>query len=1291
MKLLPETRIFSLGRWAVLQAGVDLESLPPGKMAILLAYLTLERDRVHARDQLAPMFWPDQPLKSARNNLRQSLHQLRRALEPKGAEVPLFEATRQTVTIHPEFPVWIDAAEVRGLPEDCAALDSSPRNCRHCLPELERRAELYRGPFLQGMEPREEQEDLADWLHAQREHAHQQALTLLDRAAACRQALGAPELGLGHARRALDLDPCGEMAHRRVMELLADMGRIQDALQQYGSCERLLARELGVDPEPATRALARDLRDRAEQVPERGPERPSGPEPGRQQVTVLALRARKPAGTDPEEQAEALELALRKASEMFEGYGGTVSRGPGGVCLAYFGIPRPLEGAGYSGVCAALAALRELAGRPGLEVRAGVHSGIVVGTGEEPEVPDPAGTATEPAMDAAERADPGTLVITEPVRLLTQGFFQVEPLSTGADGYCHYAVQGRLGVSSRLDAVGTDGLAPFVGREAEMEALLERWSEAEAGQGSAVLIRGEAGVGKSRLVRAFAERLENRAFLIREYRSLPHRQDTPYSSLLQGLPALFGFRTEDSPERKIERMEGVLENVPDLSPRAPFLIGRLLALPVGERYPDPGLSPLEEKEETLEALATLGTRRARGRPHLLVVEDLHWADPSTEELLRRIVDRIASLPMVVVVTARSETPIPPDLERKAGRIDLPVLPEEAMRSLLDHLDREGILGPDMRQRILDRSDGIPLYAEELGRAATEAAGASGEIPGTLGELLAARLDRLEAGRELVPLAAVLGREFPERLLAGVAEQQGTATEVGIERLVETGILRRVGGEGDPWLQFRHVLIQEAAYQRLLKRQRRDHHARVAAVMRESHPDLVQSQPGLLARHLTEAGEPREALTYWHAAAERAWQQGANAEAEELCNRGLDLTADLEISGDLPDRIRALYLVLGRTRLSRVGYSPPEVGEAFRAALKLSPQGVTDPGRFEALWGLWLGAAGREGHLAALEMAHGLQRLAAGPAGPFAQDAADYAVACSAYWAGDFTQAERFARRGSGWAEGEASPEADAEETGRVRVDRFGMDTRALSASYLAVTWWQQGWPESALKADGWARRMAESHGHVFTRVVVLSYSLGLAHFRKEPDRIRGLVAELEALSGAGVGYRHLAWARLLGAWADAAEGDARAIPLLEQEAAKMSQGLQGLGAFTLSRVAEALEFLGYRDKALEVIARGLELAEELGDRITPAELLITRGRALAKADPAGAEETLFEALEKASAIGSIGLSIQAAVPLGHLLMRRGRSREARATLESARAALGEGRTYPEPGCLEGLLAALPAS
>ncbi|HKJ87445.1 MAG TPA: BTAD domain-containing putative transcriptional regulator, partial [Gammaproteobacteria bacterium] len=570
-----------LGGLQAHRRGQPVTALTALKARALLAYLAVEHHRAHSRTQLGELLWPDRELQATRNSLRQAIFQLRRALEPSdGPE--LFLADRDTLRWNPELDLWLDLDAFRFAAGEGSAHEIPPTEE---LRALERRAALYRGPFLAGFTVPAGLEGFQEWLEEQREHMHRMALRLYGGLArACRER-GELTAALEHGQRCIDLDPRMEEGHRLVMGILAARGESNAALRQYDRCREILRTELGTRPEQATEELRdRILDGRVVAGWEQGGLAEGGETTlaaERRQVTILACDYRPPGAPDPEERVHWLGRMLEQASRHIRERGGHILRSHGGSLLAYFGFPAAREKASRDALEAALTLTADPEAADA--VRIGVHSETLI-TGKDPEVPDPAGLATERALEVRDRAPQGTVATTAQVRDLARDGYELEPLAEGL-----FRLEGRI--DPPAEEVGRKQPPPFVGREQELEELLAHAKEARRRGQRGVLVRGEAGVGKTRLIQCFRRRLAARGeFLVREFRCRREIRAVPFGPMLEDLTRRIRVDGKEGPAAKRRRLKAYLEELGIRDPDGYRILTRVLGIAEEQRTsrdPDP--------------------------------------------------------------------------------------------------------------------------------------------------------------------------------------------------------------------------------------------------------------------------------------------------------------------------------------------------------------------------------------------------------------------------------------------------------------------------------------------------------------------------------------------------------------------------------------------------------------------------------------------------------------------------------------------------------------------------------
>ena len=711
---------------------------------------------------------------------------------------------------------------------------------------------------------------------------------------------------------------------------------------------------------------------------------------------------------DPEELREVVQAYQATCAKVITRFDGHIAQYLGDGLLVYFGYPLAHEDDAQRAVRAGLGiveALEQLNPRLAQEygvhlaVRLGIHTGLVV-------VGDVGGGTRQEQLALGETpnlaarlqgiAAPDTLVISAATLQLLGGFFACQPLGTPllkgqAEPLAVYRVLHESMARSRLEAAGSTGLTPMVGREQEVGLLLERWAQVKEGVGQVVLLSGEAGIGKSRLVQVLKEQVaaESQAWLTPCQCSPYHQHSAlyPWIELLERV--VLRFEREESAPQKLGKLEGFLVQYGLPLAEAVPLFATLLSLPLSADYTPLNLSPEQHKQQTLQALLTILLRIAAQQPMLLVMEDLHWVDPSTLELLSLLVDQGPTAPILALCTCRPDFTSPWTGRTHLTQVTVHRLPRWQAVEVIRRVAHGKALPPEVVEQIVAKTDGVPLFVEELTKMVLES-GLLQEreecyeltgplpplaIPATLHDSLMARLDRLATMKNLAQLGATLGREFSYALLQAVSLWDEETLRRGVQQLVEAEFLYQQGLPPQATYLFRHALIQDAAYQSLLKSTRQQYHQRIAQVLEEHFADTIETQPELVAHHYTEAGHYEPALSYWQRAGQRALQHSGNQEALRHLTTALEL---LTTFPDTPTRARQeldLQMLLGPALMATMGFGSPEVERVYRRARWLCQQVGDTPQLFSVLRGLWQFSILRAELRTAYELAQQLFSLA----------------------------------------------------------------------------------------------------------------------------------------------------------------------------------------------------------------------------------------------------------------------------------------------------------------------------
>ena len=701
----------------------------------------------------------------------------------------------------------------------------------------------------------------------------------------------------------------------------------------------------------------------------------------RRQVTVMfsdlvgstALSAR----MDPEDLREVISAYQKCVAETVQGFGGFVAKFMGDGVLVYFGYPQAHEDDAERAVRAGLelvAAVGGLKTHAPLQTRVGIATGLVVvgdligsGASQEQAI---VGETPNLAARLQGVAGPHSVVIAESTRRLVGSLFELEDLGSqelkGISGTVRaWAALRPASVESRFDALHATGLTELVGREEELELLLRRWSKAKTGAGQVVLLSGEPGIGKSRLTAALLERLAAEPHTRLRYFCSPQRSDSTLFPFISQMERAAGFTHADTGQMKLDKLDAVLA-LSSTSRQDSSLFAEMLSMPNDGRYPTLELTPQQRRQKTLEALLTQVQTFARKNPVLIIFEDAHWSDSTSLEAFGRAVNRVATLPVLLLITFRPEFEPPWIGQPHVTALTLNRLTRHEVDAMIDRIAGNKLLPANVRQDIVERTDGIPLFVEEMTKAVLEAEShseaeraaaaipsAAVAVPVTLHASLMARLDRLGGpAKEVAQIGAAIGREHPHALLALVTRKPDVELEAALDRLVAAGLLFRQGLPPHATCLFKHALVRDVAYGSLLRGQRQQLHGRIADVLAEHFPTTIETEPEVLAHHYREAGIADAASRYFERAGDRAAARSAYIEATAHFRVAIEEADRLPQRDERARRVLTLLLKLGPA-LAVFGDWKPEVEAVYRRAHDLGREVGDGPKLFWATWGLWL--------------------------------------------------------------------------------------------------------------------------------------------------------------------------------------------------------------------------------------------------------------------------------------------------------------------------------------------------
>ena len=659
---------------------------------------------------------------------------------------------------------------------------------------------------------------------------------------------------------------------------------------------------------------------------------------------------------DPEDLREVIAAYHRVVADVVRSFDGFVAKYMGDGVLIYLGYPRAHEDDAERAVRAGLDVV-EAVGRldvrsTKLQARVGIATGLVVvgdligeGSAQEQSV---VGETPNLAARLQALAEPDAVVIAAGTRRLVGDLFEYRDLGAievrGITAPVPtWQVLRPSVVASRFEALRGSALTSLIGRDEEIDLLLRRWVRAKAGDGQVVLISGEPGIGKSRLTAALAERLHAEPYLRLRYFCSPYHQDSALFPFIDQLGWAAEFARDDIPAAKLEKLEALLARAVPPAEDVAFLAD-LLSLPSSERHPLPSLSPQRKKERVLEALVRQLDGLARRQPVVMVFEDAHWIDPTSRELLDLAVERVRSLPVLLIVTFRPEFQPPWTGQPQVTMLALNRLDRRDRTALVEQIAGGGALPGEVVAQIVERTDGVPLFVEELTKNVVESGVTPLGIPTSLHDSLMARLDRLGSVRQVAQIGAAIGREFSYELLRAVTRFPEDELQAALGRLVASELVFQRGAPPDAIYSFKHALVQDVAHGSLLRGARQQLHAQIAEALETHSPEMMESQPELLAQHYAEAGLVEKSVTCWGKAGRRSAARSAMAEAAVQFHKALD---QLALAPDTPERRRQeleFWSALGAVLMAAKGFAAPEMGDAYARARELWEQ-LSSPSEF----------------------------------------------------------------------------------------------------------------------------------------------------------------------------------------------------------------------------------------------------------------------------------------------------------------------------------------------------------
>ena len=994
---------------------------------------------------------------------------------------------------------------------------------------------------------------------------------------------------------------------------------------------------------------------------------------------------------DPEDLRDVMRRYQDAVAGAVSRYGGHVAKYLGDGVLAYFGWPQAYEDQAERAVRAGLEAVLAVAGvrmsdEAALAARVGIATGqVVVGdlvgkSGRDAE----AVTGETPNLAARLQgvAEPGQVVVGGTTHRLIGQAFELTDLGRhdlkGFDDAVEcWGIAGEVATESRFEAAHGTALTRIVGREAELQLLLDRWQLAERGEGQAVLISGEAGIGKSRLMQALREQVANEKHVRIRYQCSPYHANSALYPTIQQLERAAEFAQDDEGVDKLDKLEALLRRAgEDLVADAP-LYANLMSLPYEGRY-GPLVQPAPQiKERLLEALVTQLLRLAEHRPVLFLFEDAHWIDPTSQELLDRVIWRLQEARVLLIITHRPEWQPTASGHDHITSLQLNRLGRKQGAEIVRAIAGDDI-PDDVVERVVTRTDGVPLFIEEVTKSLVESGVelAQADIPATLQASLLARLDRQgPEAKAVAQIGAVVGRTFSYNLLTAVAKETGSELTAALDRLVHSELVFRTGAGLEALYTFKHALVQDTAYDSMLRDLRRDRHARIANILQHRIDLKSGGQPETIAEHFEKAALPSDAAEYWLNAARQAVAKSANVEAIHFTGRCAAQLRQLPDTLEQQQRLLAVLTLELQPSLSVRGYCAPETVALSEQALNLCREVGHPEELFRILYVRWVVLHGASNVPLSHEAAHEYFNLAR------ESDAEEFLMVghrlmgSSHFMSGDPVQGQEHLKS--------AIAIFSPDRHGNLAL-QFGQDVLAAAQSYLAIVEWTLGWPARAMALARQAMARANEMDHAASIIYTSGHAnwlwLMMGNSQQFIDETAAHVDYIEDHPNA-----------LFGPFADFFLAEARhhngdeSIAGVEATMRSYTTKAHSFMCMAVGRTCLAKTALSQGDfpNAARLVAEAHELIQGGYDVYWSAEVMRMQGECLLAqgGDEAAAEAHFGQAFELSRVKGMKSLELRAAISMGRLWKAHGKTDQAREIVATAYGWFTEG--FDTPDLIEG--------
>ena len=1014
----------------------------------------------------------------------------------------------------------------------------------------------------------------------------------------------------------------------------------------------------------------------------------------RRQLTVLFCdmvgSSALSASIDPEELRDIMRNYRTTCNEVITRYDGHIAQYLGDGILVYFGYPHAHEDDARRAAHAALEIVKHIQEQHypvqngkdiQIAVRIGVHTGLVVvgeiGDGDKRTLA--LGETPNIAARIQDHAAANSVIVSSATHRLLGEQFECESLGIPAlKGFSQplelFQIHKAHDQKHILSAARKLGHSLLIGRDQETSLLLERLEQARKGVGQIVLLSSEPGMGKTRIAQMVCEKVTDKSCILLECAGSPYYQNSFLFPIMGMVRRILNLENTFDNVEQIACIDQTIATLGLDAHKITPILAELLSIPLSGQYASTvEFTPQQKKQQTLDTLVTLLQTIAQQRFVLLIVEDLQWVDPSTLELLSKLIHQPGLTNIFALFTFRSEFIPPWPFRANLTRINLNLLTRQQSGSLIRHLCRRKTLPLEVFSEIIGKTDGIPLFVEELTNTVLRsnilvekkdhfelnAPMSQLGIPSTLQDSLMSRLDDLGEDKELAQLSATLGREFDHELLSAVSTEDENSLRQGLNRLINAELFLQQGQHPRVQYSFRHALLREAAYYSLLRRTRQKYHQRIASLLKERFPHVTTENPELLAHHYTEAGNLDDALNFWLAAGRYAVQRSANIEAIAHLKNGLII---IDQQPDTPQYRMcelALQTTLGLAIIMSKGYAAPEVEQAYARARILCKDIADTNAVFPILSGLWEFYIVRADLDAALKLADELQLLANQSPAPGLELEAKRALGTTLFWQGNFEQALQYLEPGKG-----DTPDSEAFPSTLVS---YCQDAHVATLSNASMVLWLLGYPDQALERAKQALDLAKRLSHPFSQAYALHFIGTLSQLRG--DR-KATLQHADAQIALSETYGFPFWAatgKMLKAWCESNNNT------LDKACADFQQAFEDYKAsgnrlaksYFKSILAEMLLKAGHLNDAQQVIEKALEQSTATGERFFNAELVRIKGEiAIANNKTnSGTAETFFTtALELAKTQNARSLVLRISTSLARLWQQQANAEDAKSLL-----------------------------